>query len=169
VNGLTDTTGRPLPPIEAPSSETLRALGDMAFLALRSPRHATMTLADFRRSIEPPLMLGQYRIIRIDGVPRGMFTWALMTRAAERDYVHGAPLAATDWRSGDRLWLIDLIAPYKGMTASMVRWIMQPGNFAEREFFFRRVTQGNRTRRIVHIDFSRPEDKARILTEADFG
>ncbi len=36
----------------------------------------------------------------------------------ERKYVSGALLNPEDWRSGGRLWLIDIIAPYRGLTAS---------------------------------------------------
>lgn len=49
----------------------------------------------------------------------------------------------------------------------MVRWIMRPGNFANRDFRFRRVTGGNITHRIFHIDLTRPDDKATILAEKD--
>lgn len=165
---LTDSTGQDLPPAESPSDQLLRAYGDALFLSMRSPRHATVPVADLRRALEPPLILGQYRIFRFDGVPRGMFTWALLSPKAEAAYVRGAAFEASDWRSGQRLWLIDLIAPYRGLTASMVRWIMERGNFTEREFLFRRVTDGNRTRKIVHIDFHRPEGKAKILGDEDF-
>jgi cytolysin-activating lysine-acyltransferase len=161
--------GRTLPVSEAPAPDTLRLYGDVFFLALRSPRHAGHSLAALRPAFEPPLILGQVRVFRFDEVPRGFFTWAWLSPEAERKLVTGGQLSPADWRSGDRLWLVDLVAPYRGMTQGIVRWIMEPGNFAEREFCFRRVTGTNQTRRIVRIDFTRPQDKATILTEADFG
>nr|WP_281282105.1 toxin-activating lysine-acyltransferase [Ruegeria sediminis] len=140
----------------------------MMFLALRSPHHAGMSVANLRAAVEPPVELGQFRIFRFDGVPRAMFSWAYLNSNAEARLVNVEVLSFDDWKSGDRLWLVDLIAPYKGMAAGLTRWIMQPGNFAEREFFFRRVKEGNKTRRILHIDFERAEGKARFLSEADF-
>ncbi len=168
MTGLLDSAGRELPPSEAPDDKTLRAYGDAVFLAMRSQRHAVTTVAALRASFEPPLVLGQYRVFRFDGVPRAMITWGWFSREVEKTYVGGGLLRSEDWRSGDHLWLVDLVAPYRGLTSSLVRWIMTPGNFAEREYWFRRVRDGNRTRKIVHVRVDRTTDKARILTEADF-
>ena len=162
-----DSHGRTLPDSESPSPERLRAYGDMLFLAFRSPRHATMSVGQLRDYLEPPLLLGQFRLFRFDGVARGMYTWGWLDVGAERRLITGQPLAPQDWTSGDRLWIIDIMAPYKGMTASMVRWVMGKGHFTEKEFFFRRVDNDNRTRRIVHIDFRR-RDLAKVFSETAF-
>lgn len=165
---LTDLTGQALPAAETPSSDALRLYGDAFFVAMRSPRHAQLPVTALREALEPPLLLGQVRVFRFDDIPRGFFTWALFSAEAERRYIGGGSLAARDWRSGDRLWLVDLVAPYRGLTAGMVRWVMTPGNFTDRTFHFRRVTGGNRTRKIVRIRLDRPEGKADVMNEADF-
>ncbi len=164
----TDTSGQALPEIEKPSEAKLRIYGDFLFLAFRSHWHARMNVANLRSAFEPPIELGQYRVFRFDGVPRGLLTWAWMNEEAERKYVSGDLLDPADWQSGDRLWLIDIIAPYKGLTASISRWVMVPGQFTDGAFNFRRVSRDNATRRIVNIDFGRPDDKARILSDDDF-
>ncbi|WP_158540120.1 toxin-activating lysine-acyltransferase [Rhodosalinus halophilus] len=164
---LTDSAGRPLPEIETPDAERLRIYGDMMFLALRSARHARMPVADLRSYLEVPILTGQFRIFRFDGIPRGMFTWALLDTNAQEKLVTGRPLAPQDWNSGTALWIIDMIGPYRGVTRGMVRWIMQRGNFAKRDFHFRRVGAGNETRRIVHVDFDAPR-LSRVFTEAGF-
>lgn len=153
---LKDSDGNPLPPAEAPTADRLRAYGDLMFLAFRSPRHARMNVAGLRTYLEPPLVAGQTRIFRFDDVPRAMYTWAWMNAEAERKLITGEPLAPEDWQSGENLWIIDLIAPYRGLTAQIVRWIMVRGNFSQRDFYFRRVGDANETRRIVHIDFDAP-------------
>lgn len=153
MSALVDSSGTPLPDVESPSADRLRAYGDLSFLAFRSRRHARMSVAGLRTYLEPPLVSGQFRIFRFDEVPRAMYTWAWLDPAAERKLITGEPLAPQDWQSGERLWIIDLIAPYRGLTAQIVRWIMVRGNFAERDFRFRRVGDDNETRRIVHIDF----------------
>lgn len=152
---LVDATGRTLPPVEAPDADKLRVYGDMTFLAFRSDRHRAMSLATLRHYLEPPIELGQFRIFRFDDVPRGMYTWAWLDQKAERKLIRGKPLDPQDWRSGDALWIVDLIAPYRGLTTSMVRFIMSPGNFTDDEFYFRRVRGADETRRIVHISFKR--------------
>jgi cytolysin-activating lysine-acyltransferase len=162
-----DSTGRELPAIELPTPDRLRVYGDMLFLAFRSQRHAGMTTAALRAWFEPPVELGQFRIFRFDDVPRGMYTWARLDCAAERKMIEGGTLTPEEWRSGGRLWIIDMIAPYRGLTASISRWVMQRGNFTRDEFLFRRVKDANTTRRIVHVDFH-ADRLARILDEKTF-
>ncbi|MCR8724457.1 toxin-activating lysine-acyltransferase [Frigidibacter sp. ROC022] len=157
---------RPTNSVEFPSAEKLRIYGDMAFLAFRSQRHAEMPLGLLRESIEPPVELGQFRIFRFDEIPRGVFTWARLSAEAEQAYVTTGRLDPNDWNSGDRLWIIDLIAPYRGLARGMVRWITQPGNFTDKDFRFRRVLGKSQTRRIVHIDFHRPEGLSRVYDDA---
>lgn len=159
-----ETAGGP----EFPSQARLRILGDAVFLAMRSPHHQRMSVVNLRAALEPPIELGQFRIFRFDDIPRGMFTWAYLSPDAEARFVSGAPLRPEDWASGPRLWLIDLIAPYRGMAAGIARFVAKPGNFAEREFLFRRIRDGNVTRKILHIDFGRAAGKARFLSDADF-
>lgn len=153
MSGLVDSHGRALPDHEAPTADRLRVYGDFTFLALRSPRHARMSVGTLRSYMEPPIVSGQFRVFRFDDIPRAMFTWGWLGPEAEHKLITGEPLVAGDWSSGDHLWIIDLMAPYRGLTAQIVRWIMVRGNFAERDFYFRRVGGENKTRRIVHIDF----------------
>ena len=96
-----------------------------------------------------------------------MFTWGWLNGEAEEKLITGEALEPEDWQSGDRLWIIDLIAPYKGLPASLVRWIMQRGNFSEDQFWFRRVADDNSTSRIVHIDFDR-DRLSRVMGEEEF-
>ena len=166
MKDLVDSTGKVLPSIEAPSEEKLRVYGDLLFLAFRSERHLKMSTATLRTYLEPPLELGQFRVFRCDGVPRGMYTWAWLSPEAERKLIRGEALAPADWRSGDHLWIVDMVAPYRGMTKSMVRFVMPPGNFTDREFYFRRVRGDNTTQKILHINF-RSRKLARVLRDED--
>lgn len=162
-----DCAGKQLPRSEVPGADLLRHHGDALFLAFRSTRHQQMSVATLRRYLEPPLQLGQYRIFYFDGVPRGMYTWAWFDDEAQKKLIRGEPLEPGDWISGDAVWIVDMIAPYRGMAASMARFMMTRGNFTDREFFFRRVTDRNTTSRIVHVDFRRAR-LARVLHDCDF-
>ena len=164
---LVDSNGTILPSAETPSQDQMRIYGDMMFLAFRSQRHNRMTLGTLRTYLEPPILLGQFRIFRFDDVARGMYTWAFLDAQAERKLIKGEPLTDQDWNSGNRLWIIDMIAPYRGLMQSIGRWIMQPGNLTNDEFLFRRVSGNNETRRIVHVDF-RAERLARIYSGAEY-
>lgn len=167
MNKHVDSTGQSLPLIEMPSEDKLRVYGDLMFLAFRSDRHRLMSVQTLRSYLEPPIELGQFRVFRFDGVPRAMYTWARLDHEAERKLINGDPLQADDWCSGDRLWIVDLIAPYKGLTHSIGRWIMEKGNFSETEFLFRRVSGLNDTRRIVHVNFE-ADQLGRIYSASQF-
>lgn len=162
-----DCAGTTLPEIEMPSPDKLRVYGDMLFLAFRSQRHSQMSISTLRAYFQPAVELGQFRIFRFDEVPRGMYTWAFLTPEAERKLIAGQPLTHSEWCGGQRLWIMDIIAPYRGLTASIVRWIMKPGNFTDTEFLFRRVAGQNDTRRIVHIDFH-ADRLSRVMDEDQF-
>ena len=167
MSAPTDSKGRALPPSEMPSEERLRIYGDAFFLAMRSPRHHTMTGAELRTYLEPPILKGNFRIFRANNVPRAMITWANLNLEAEKKLLTGTPLQPEEWNSGPHRWVIDILAPYGGMMRGIGRWLMVPGNFSDREFYFRRVGRGNDTRRIVHVDME-ADRKSRILTGDDY-
>lgn len=151
---------------EFPSREKLAVYGDFMFLALRSPYHAPMPLTGMRDVFETPIQLGQFRVFRFDDVPRALITWAKLDHDAEQKYLRGEVLAPSDWTSGDRLWLIDFIAPYKGLTRGISRWIMKPGNFTTGAYYFRRTHADQSTRKIMRVDLSTPKDKARKFSDS---
>ena len=111
MNALTDARGHTLPDIEAPSPERLRAYGDMIFLAFRSPRHARLPVAQLRTYLEPPLLLGQFRLFRFDGVARGLYTWGWLDRAAER-----RPLPPADGRAGQGIQAVHQRRKFTGIS-----------------------------------------------------
>ncbi len=164
---MVDSRGQTLPPLEVPSDEKLRVMGDLLFLAFRSDRHRRMTTGTLRVWLEPPVEFGQFRVFRFDGVPRGMYTWAWLNRDTAAKMIRGEPLAPEDWRSGDDLWIVDVIAPYRGMAGGIAKFIMTPGNFTDHSFYFRRVAKQNQTRRIVNVSFRRSK-LSKIYHDEDF-
>lgn len=164
---LKDSLGQTLPPSETPSEKRLRIYGDALFLAMRSQRHLAMTTAELRTYLEPPILMGNFRVIRVSDVPRAMITWAHLGPEAEKRLLTGEPLRPGDWNSGKHRWIVDILAPYGGMMRGIGRWLMVPGNFSEREFYFRRVGNKNETRRIVHVDMQ-AERKSCIYTGEDY-
>ena len=90
-----------------------QVLGQVARLMAASPSHRHHFLSDLEWLVMPPLALGQARLIRDDkGNPLAFACWALVSEAVEKRLEAGHPrLAPQEWRSGDRLWLIDVVAP----------------------------------------------------------
>lgn len=103
-------------------------LGELVWLLTQSPTHKHFALADLEWMIMPPLVLEQYRGFRgprpgaglqdpagADAAqqPLGYALWALLSPEAEAKLMAGhTRLRPDEWRTGDRLWLIDLVAPF---------------------------------------------------------
>jgi len=93
-------------------------LGQVAWLMMQSPVHRHLFLADLEYRVAPPLMLQQFRLYRRDNVPVAFVSWALLTEEVEKRVQSGAwRLQRADWRAGDRLWVVDLVAPHGGLDA----------------------------------------------------
>lgn len=91
----------------------LTDLGAMTWLASFSRYHMHRSLAEIQSSLDIPLRLSQYRILRSDGYPRAFFTWAGLDHDAETQFgVDHIPLRKEHWNSGSSLWVIDLVAPF---------------------------------------------------------
>jgi cytolysin-activating lysine-acyltransferase len=98
--------------------ERASLLGEIAWLMMRSPVHRHLFLADLEWLVAPPLMLRQFRLYRRDKVPVAFVSWALLTEEAEQRVVNGAwRLQPGDWKAGDRLWVVDVVAPHGGLDA----------------------------------------------------
>lgn len=69
-------------------------------------------LADLEWMVVPPMRLGQCRVLRDGkGAPFAYAAWATLSAEVEKRLEAGdRRLRPEDWASGDRLWLIDLVA-----------------------------------------------------------
>ncbi len=89
------------------------AMGRITWLWCNSDLHCSWPIALQTRFVLPPVTLGQYAIVERNGVPQAYCSWARMTLDVETEYVlNPNSLKPEDWASGDRLWVIDWIAPF---------------------------------------------------------
>lgn len=119
-----------------------RLFGGVVALLAASAVHRNWTVADLGRLIAPPIQLGQYAVIRRRDQITAYGSWALLSEEAENGYVTGQrKIQPGDWRSGDRLWLIDLVAPHGEVReiATLMRADMVRRGFGGRTYSFRRV------------------------------
>ncbi|EBA02037.1 hypothetical protein RB2150_10604 [Rhodobacterales bacterium HTCC2150] len=98
---------------EFPIKEQLLAMGELSFLFLRHPNSDAMSVTSLRASLEHAVDTGHFAILRQDDVPRAALTYAFLTKEAEADFLQGGLPSSKDWIAGDRLWLMDVIAPYR--------------------------------------------------------
>jgi cytolysin-activating lysine-acyltransferase len=108
--------------VAPPPSEAVRqpsgpseVLGEVTWLMTHSPAHKHLFLADLEWLVLPPVMVKQFRLFKNGNRPFAFASWAYLDEEAEKRLLAGQPrLRPGDWRSGDRLWLIDVVAPFGG-------------------------------------------------------
>lgn len=91
------------------------SFGAAAWLLSHDPLYRGVQLQGLEAAVGAPLRLGQYKIFRKEGMPFAYASWAFLSdEIAERVSSGGRGLTPDEWKSGDGLWLVDLIAPFGG-------------------------------------------------------
>lgn len=105
-------------PAEAPAAanrEGIGFLGEVIWLMMYSAGHKHFFVTDLEWLAVPPVALRQFRLWRRNNLPVAYASWAYLNEAAEARLMQGVrKLAPNDWKSGDRLWLVDLVVPFGG-------------------------------------------------------
>jgi len=95
--------------------EKLPLLGPIVWLYMHAPSHRHVFLADMEWMVIPAVTLNQYKLYMKEEAPLAYASWAFVDEETEKRLLSGrVRLAPKDWNSGDRLWLIDLVAPFGG-------------------------------------------------------
>lgn len=90
----------------------LDMIGEVATLAMTAPSHRHLFLSDLEWLVVPAVESGQCRLFRRNSLPFAYASWALVSEEVEQRLASGIyKLKPSEWRSGDRLWLMDFIAP----------------------------------------------------------
>ncbi len=105
------------------SQSIAAAYGEIVALLARSPKYRHFSLADLEWLVAPPLLANQFRLVsgKVKGqaglqVPLGVAFWAFVSPEVaaklETQQKDGAMfrLAPQEWKSGDILWLLDIVA-----------------------------------------------------------
>ncbi|MFZ5763631.1 MAG: toxin-activating lysine-acyltransferase [Thermodesulfobacteriota bacterium] len=111
---VADKVAPPAEVVRQPSGPS-EVLGDVTWLMTHSPAHKHLFLADLEWLALPPVMIRQFRLFKSGNRPFAFVSWAFLDEEAEKRLLSGQTrLRPGDWRSGDRLWLIDVVAPFGG-------------------------------------------------------
>ena len=122
ANSTTQTSGEPTDtnstpfPTEPDNPKTITTLfGEVVWLLTQSSRHQSFLLSDLEWMVMAPLMLKQFRIFYAPDRPIGVAFWAYVNEVVEERLITGnARLAPADWKSGETLWLAEMVAPFGG-------------------------------------------------------
>lgn len=94
----------------------LPALGPVIMLYLQSPHRRYQFISDLEWLLIPPLVSGQCKLYMKQEYPISFVSWAFLTEEVEKRLLaNGGRLRPEDWASGERLWLIDIVAPFGGV------------------------------------------------------
>jgi cytolysin-activating lysine-acyltransferase len=105
---------------EQVAAQKVAVVGHAVWLMMQSPAHKHLFLTDLEWLLLPPITLNQFRIWRNKGMPAAFASWAYLDERAEaRIKQNIKKLAPTDWKSGESLWLIDMVAPFGGAEAAV--------------------------------------------------
>ena len=117
-------------------------LGEMVWLLTQSAQHKqAFFLGDLEWMAMPPILLQQFRMFYAKDRPLGAILWAYVNDEVEHRLISGnARMRPQDWKSGDKLWVVEVVAPFGG-TDEMLK-DLKAKVFPEREMRFRAVEGG---------------------------
>jgi cytolysin-activating lysine-acyltransferase len=122
-------------------------LGSAVWLWMNSENHRNLPLHTLSVALLPAIKNKQFILAFEDGNPVFFVSWANMSTEAEARYLstHQLLMTQEDWRSGDRIWIIDWVAPF-GHTKKMKRFLggqLAPSTCA-RSLYHRAKERGRR-------------------------
>ncbi len=145
----TSSTSQFTQPAPTEASRTVAGvLGEITWLMTQSPNHKGFFISDLEWMIMVPVMLQQFRLFYNKDKPIGVALYARVNDEVEERLKSGsARLRPQDWKSGDKLWIVEIIAPFGGHEAMMT-------DFKQRLFkdtdvhFLMRSAKGNEVRTV---------------------
>jgi cytolysin-activating lysine-acyltransferase len=124
-------------------------LGEMVWLLTQSPQHKqAFFIGDLEWMAMPPILLQQFRMFYAKDKPIGVILWAFVSDEVEARLLSGnARMRPQDWKSGDKLWIVEVLAPFGG-TDEMLK-DFKAKVFKDREVRFRAVEGGKGVVRVM--------------------
>jgi cytolysin-activating lysine-acyltransferase len=103
------------------AKKTSEVLGEIVWLMSQSPLHKQLFISDTEWLVMTPMLLQQFRLFYDKAKPVGVIFWASVSEEVEARLAAGTTrMRPQDWKSGDRLWVVEAIAPF-GAAEEMVK------------------------------------------------
>lgn len=170
-------TAKTNPPPGTPRT-VAEALGQIVWVLSQSLMHRELKIKDLEWSFMPAVLFEQFRIFRfgplpgsenldpaqfarlgltkegLEQMPLGVAIWAKLSAETEAKLERGERLDAQDWKSGDRLWLVEMISPFatpeNKLSEAMLLDLIQ-GPFRTSAFSLHRTDPKSGRRDKVHM------------------
>lgn len=96
-------------------------VGSAVWLWMHSHRHRDKSIKELPMLLLPFIKHQQFMLVSENNKPIFYLSWANFSAEAESSYIKNLPCTdpIEDWNSGDRVWVIDWIAPF-GHTKEMM-------------------------------------------------
>ncbi len=136
------------PAPSAASRTVAGVLGEITWLMTQSPSHKGFFISDLEWMIMLPVMMQQFRLFYDKDKPIGVALYARVNDEVEERLKSGsARLRPQDWKSGDKLWIVEIIAPFGGHEAMMTDFKQQLFKDTDVHFLMRSA-KGNEVRTV---------------------
>jgi cytolysin-activating lysine-acyltransferase len=97
------------------AKKTSEVLGEIVWLMSQSPLHKQFFISDLEWLVMTPMLLQQFRLFYDKDKPIGVLFWGTVSEEVEARLAAGTSrMRPQDWKSGDRLWVVEVIAPFGG-------------------------------------------------------
>jgi cytolysin-activating lysine-acyltransferase len=95
-------------------------LGAVSWLMMQQSATRHTLLSELEWRVMPALVLDQAKLFMRDNAPVAYVSWARLSEDLAKRYQQ-APhhLSASDWKSGEQIWIVDLCTPFGGMQEVM--------------------------------------------------
>ena len=134
--------------------------GEITWLLSQSAQHRELLVNDLIWLLMPPILNRQFHIFRKEEGPVGAALWALFSAETEAKVKQSISrpkftLSQGDWRTGDRLWLIALTAPFsnpQNKEAELMVADLIAGPFAGKPFNMIHSDPSSGRRTVLNVD-----------------
>lgn len=158
---MVDTENRP----PSDGNSNMQLLGEVMWLMAHSPIHRSWPIESLMQWVTPALLHRQCRVYRRQGKPIAYVSWAYLSKEVEEAYVlNPSGLQPKDWKSGDRIWLLDVLAPFGGSRA--IARDLKNGIFKDSVGRALRVKPGQDEMRIVYLHGANAIEQSRDRTQS---
>jgi cytolysin-activating lysine-acyltransferase len=97
-----------------------QVLGEIVWLMSQSNLHKSFFISDLEWFVMTPVILQQFRMFYDKDKPIGVVLWASVdAEVSARLAEGGGKMRPQDWKSGNELWAVEVIAPFGGAEAML--------------------------------------------------
>ena len=84
-------------------------MNDLVSLFKSFDKYKDNTTEELKQHIEPSIISNQYQVFQDEDGVYGFVNWAFLNKEVEDSYKLTSKINMYNWKSGDKLWLVDIV------------------------------------------------------------